>query len=92
MLLRPVAAQSLAIVLHELATNAVRSGGLSTDGGHLSVQWKRVDAMLELRWIEHGGPLVVAPRTSGFGLRMMRARACNGSCMVPSISSGWLRA
>jgi PAS domain S-box-containing protein len=91
MLLRPAAAQSLAIVLHELATNAVKYGGLSTDGGHLSVQWKRVDAMLELRWIEHGGPLVVAPRTSGFGSKIMRAsieRQLHGSIHQQWLAEG----
>ena len=90
MLLRPAAAQSLAMVLHELVTNAVKYGALSTDAGHLSVQWERVDAMLELRWVEHDGPPVVAPRTSGFGSKIMRAsieRQLHGS-----IDQQWLAA
>jgi PAS domain S-box-containing protein len=73
LLLRPVAAQGLAMVLHELATNAAKYGALSRPGGQLTVQWVRADGVLELCWEEQGGPAVEPPRSSGFGSRIIRA-------------------
>lgn len=76
--LRPDAAQTLALVLHELATNAAKYGSLSTEGGTLKVQW-RVDAEspqgaeLRLTWIESGGPPVAAPTARGFGSTLIKA-------------------
>jgi two-component sensor histidine kinase len=59
------------MALHELSTNAARYGALSDDGGHIAVSW-RIDGsgaepMLEMDWIERGGPAVVEPPTHGFG-------------------------
>jgi two-component sensor histidine kinase/CHASE3 domain sensor protein len=73
LLLRPAAAQSLAIVLHELATNAVKYGALSSPAGRLNVRWSRDRDDIVLEWIEHGGPLTIVPKTSGFGSRIIRA-------------------
>jgi len=73
LLLRPAAAQSLAIVLHELATNAVKYGALSSPTGRLNVRWSRDGDDIVLGWIEHGGPLTSVPRSSGFGSRIIRA-------------------
>lgn len=80
LLLKPAAAQSLALVIHELATNAVKYGALSVPGGELHVRWDVTRAsgrgsLLSLRWAESGGP-AVAPRgegsRSGFGSRLIR--------------------
>ncbi|MCJ8521264.1 light-regulated signal transduction histidine kinase (bacteriophytochrome) [Pseudorhizobium tarimense] len=58
----------MALVLHEMATNAAKYGGLSRSGGDLSVRWSRSDtADCEIRWEENGGPPVTAPVRSGFG-------------------------
>jgi light-regulated signal transduction histidine kinase (bacteriophytochrome)/CheY-like chemotaxis protein len=58
----------LALVLHELATNAAKYGALSRPGGKLSVSWRRGDdGGLALSWAESGGPPVVAPTRRGFG-------------------------
>lgn len=73
LLLRPAAAQSLAMVLHELATNAVKYGALSTPQGHLEVRWSRDANNIDLNWTEDGGPPTTAPTTSGFGSKIMRA-------------------
>lgn len=73
LLLRPAAAQSLAMVLHELATNAVKYGSLSMPAGRLSVRWFRSGDDIALDWIERGGPLTSEPKTSGFGSRIIRA-------------------
>ena len=76
--LRPAAAQSLGLVLHELATNAAKHGSLSVAEGRLDVTWSLADAapgqrQLELRWREHGGPAVSPATTRGFGSTVIRA-------------------
>ncbi|MGZ5985446.1 MAG: sensor histidine kinase [Caulobacteraceae bacterium] len=73
--LEPKAAVSLAMVLHELATNAVKYGALSTDDGWVRLDWTAVPApgglALQLNWAEHGGPPVEPPRRKGFGARLI---------------------
>ena len=69
------AVQPVALVLHELATNAVRHGALSTTAGRLLVAWKVDPAEgVWFRWDEAGGPAVAGqPAGSGFGLTLLRA-------------------
>jgi light-regulated signal transduction histidine kinase (bacteriophytochrome)/CheY-like chemotaxis protein len=58
----------LALVLHELATNAAKYGALSVSRGRLSLQWKRTDiGDCEIHWLERDGPLVAPPLRPGFG-------------------------
>ena len=58
----------MALVLHELATNAAKYGALSGNRGNLSVIWHRTEeGGCELVWQESGGPAVKPPRTQGFG-------------------------
>lgn len=71
--LKPAAAQAIAMVLHELATNAAKYGALSTAGGRLEVCWTRKSDSIEIRWSERDGPIVAAPTTSGFGSKIVRA-------------------
>ncbi len=62
------AAQSFAMALHELTTNAAKHGALSTRGGRATVEWAwQEDGRLLLRWSEAGGPPVQAPACRGFG-------------------------
>jgi PAS domain S-box-containing protein len=61
---------SLALVLHELATNAAKYGCLSNAEGRLSIQWTVHDDMVDLLWMESGGPLVKAPDFEGFGTQL----------------------
>jgi PAS domain S-box-containing protein len=71
-LLEPYAAQTIAITLHELATNAAKYGALSVPDGRVHVAWSGIDkAHLILRWTETGGPLVTPPTRKGFGTRVM---------------------
>jgi PAS domain S-box-containing protein len=64
---------SLALVLHELATNAAKYGCLSTAEGRLTVQWQVRDGMVHLIWIEAGGPRIwEAPILEGFGSQLSR--------------------
>lgn len=73
--LRPRATTTLGMVIHELATNAVKYGALSDDNGRVSVAWAlRLDAeppMLEITWREIGGPPVKTPERKGFGTELI---------------------
>lgn len=77
--LQPLAAQSVAMVLHELATNAAKHGALSRKGGQVEVVWTvEPDERLRLRWAERGGPMVTTPTRRGFGTSVIR-RALGGA-------------
>jgi PAS domain S-box-containing protein len=69
------ASQAMAMVIHELVTNAVKHGALSTKSGQVSVRWYRKlngSAQLVLVWQETGGPRVEAPKTFGYGTGVVR--------------------
>jgi PAS domain S-box-containing protein len=71
-LLEPNTAQAVAVSLHELVTNAVKYGALSTANGHIDLKWSQeADGRLNLRWIETGGPTVQPPARTGFGGRII---------------------
>ncbi|MBX3478951.1 MAG: PAS domain-containing protein [Caulobacter sp.] len=76
-------ALSLAMVGHELATNAAKYGALSTGDGKVSVTWDltvgdRVgERRLRLIWTERGGPTVTAPAREGFGSRLIARTAAH---------------
>jgi PAS domain S-box-containing protein len=62
---------SIAMALHELATNAVKYGSLSVDAGTLNIEWQTTASGLSLIWRERGGPIVVFPERTGFGVRLI---------------------
>jgi two-component sensor histidine kinase len=68
--------QAIAMVLHELVTNAAKYGALSTPDGHVSVSWKKVTeggaSNLVVEWRESGGPAVADPQKFGFGISLIR--------------------
>jgi two-component sensor histidine kinase len=70
--IRPNAITSVALVLHELTTNAAKYGALSDPDGRVTVSWEIDDAALELSWCESGGPDVVSPQSTGFGTLLAR--------------------
>jgi PAS domain S-box-containing protein len=73
--LTSAAVQPVAMVLHELATNAAKHGALSARGGKVRLVW-HVDTgvgLLCLRWVESGGPPVPLPPQRGFGSRVVEA-------------------
>ncbi len=62
----------MALVLHELATNAAKYGALSVRGARLTVSWKTdAGGSCEIVWRESGGPLVSAPSRKGFGTMLV---------------------
>jgi PAS domain S-box-containing protein len=76
-ILRAEAGQAMAMVLHELATNAVKYGSLSTQNGRVSIRWKQGPngnprSQLVLEWREIDGPSVGATGNSGFGTSTIR--------------------
>jgi two-component sensor histidine kinase len=66
-------ARNIAMVLHELTTNAAKYGALSNQQGTLHISWSEKDEKCSLFWKEVDGPAVRTPERSGFGSRMMRA-------------------
>ncbi len=72
----PRAALSLALVLHELATNALKYGAWSNADGRIALAWRMEgtedDKTMVLTWREDGGPAVTPPSTKGFGSRLIR--------------------
>jgi PAS domain S-box-containing protein len=69
--LQPSSAQTLTLALHELATNAVKYGALSSIAGRLRVSWELKPSTLVLRWEESGGPHARKPAKLGFGTRII---------------------
>jgi two-component system CheB/CheR fusion protein len=73
-MLRSKTAVSLGMVLHELATNAIKYGALSQPGGRVDVSWHVADAdpsQLIFEWREKGGPRVSPPQRKGFGTELL---------------------
>jgi two-component sensor histidine kinase len=70
--LGPKAAEAIGLALHELATNAVKYGALSSPAGRVTVSWDwKTSAteprLLQMSWEERGGPPVSLPTSKGFG-------------------------
>ena len=76
LILTAASTQALAMVVHELATNAVKFGALSRRGGRVSIGWDAPSADddtadLTIEWRETGGPPVVKPTQWGFGTSLI---------------------
>jgi two-component sensor histidine kinase len=84
----PNTATSLALVLHELATNAAKYGALSVSEGCLDVRWQAEGDQLSLSWQELNGPAIQAPpERNGFGSQLVRMSA--GGQLGGSITYDW---
>jgi two-component sensor histidine kinase/CheY-like chemotaxis protein len=67
-LLEPTAQTTLALVIHEMMTNAAKYGALCDSHGSVRIDWRRLENDdLEILWAEEGGPPVRAPSRKGFG-------------------------
>jgi len=73
---------SLALAIHELATNSAKYGALSTGEGHLEVTWRVTGpngkSELEIMWLETAGPLVTPPSRRGFGTKLIELSLVRG--------------
>jgi PAS domain S-box-containing protein len=69
--LEPTTAQTLALALHELSTNAVKYGSLSQAAGRLELNWDIRPGEIVVTWRESGGPAVHKPRQTGFGAKII---------------------
>jgi two-component sensor histidine kinase len=82
--------QTLALVLHELATNAVKHGALSNPEGRVAITWVLApgkDPRFKLRWEEKGGPPVTSPKRKGFGTSLLES-AVKDPDIKPRLTSG----
>lgn len=72
--LAPAVAQGLAVTLHELVTNAVKHGALTSPDGEIVVSWTAPDQdrIVRMTWLERGGPPVFPPMRVGFGMNLLR--------------------
>jgi two-component sensor histidine kinase len=62
----------LMMALHELGTNAVKYGALSTDGGRVTLAWSMAnEETIDIVWREQGGPPVIPPTRLGLGSRIL---------------------
>jgi PAS domain S-box-containing protein len=93
----PGMALPISMCLHELLTNAVKYGALSTDAGRVTVTWsvdeEGLGCRLLLRWEETGGPPVTEPTRTGFGTRLIQrslARELGGEVEVRYAPTGVL--
>jgi len=66
-------ATTLAMVLHELATNALKHGALALPQGQIDCRWSFEDNKLTISWQERGGSAAAEPQRRGFGLRFLES-------------------
>lgn len=72
--LQPKAAETIALAVHELATNAIKYGALSQTSGQIEASWRINESspvQLVFDWRESGGPPVVPPQRKGFGTELL---------------------
>ena len=68
----PTLASLLALVVHELASNATKYGALSTEQGQVTLSWQVNAQQLLVHWQESGGPTVIPPTRHGFGSSLIK--------------------
>ncbi|HSI41363.1 MAG TPA: HWE histidine kinase domain-containing protein [Xanthobacteraceae bacterium] len=81
------AATTLALVIHELATNSVKYGALSVGSGMLDISGTSTESDVCIAWTERGGPSVEPPADEGYGSKLLH-RSVTGS-LGGSIKTDW---
>jgi len=78
----PQTAETIGLALHELATNSMRHGALSVQGGQVEVGWTcaKDRRLFEMWWRESGGPPVTPPTRKGFGTTLIRDAPRHNLC------------
>jgi len=84
---------ALAMTFNELCTNTTKFGALSNTDGNVEITWTVDEAkdLLQLKWVESGGPKVVPPTRRSFGTRMMQSlgQQLNGEVQLSYDPSGF---
>lgn len=92
--LPPTTAVPMAMILHELCTNALKYGALSNDSGRVTIRWTTTPdehgTTISLLWHEDDGPPVQPPAEEGFGMRLIAnlSRQLNGDSDIRYLPSG----
>lgn len=92
--LPPTTAVPMAMILHELCTNALKYGSLSNENGRVNITWTAkpdpAGTTVSLIWSESGGPAIQPPEEEGFGTRLIAnlSRQLGGSCSFRYPPSG----
>jgi len=87
--LKASAAQTFGLIVHELATNAVKHGALSTQSGVVEVRWSVTappDARFHFEWRERNGPVITVPERLGFGRTVLEQVAAHDLATTPTIT------
>jgi two-component sensor histidine kinase len=82
--LSPDTARHLALVFHELVTNAVKHGALSRPEGRVLISWSHMEGVIRLEWREEGGPVLTLPKRYGFGSRTIERSVKSVSGLIAS--------
>ena len=80
-------ATTLALVIHELATNSLKYGALSVTSGMLDISGTSTDEEVRIVWTERGGPAVTSARHEGYGGKLLN-RSVSGQ-LGGSIETDW---
>ncbi|WP_375289570.1 PAS domain S-box protein [Qipengyuania sp.] len=76
LVMRAQPSEALGLAIHELATNALTYGSLSSPTGRVDIAWSLNgtphDGEFEITWQESGGPKITSPLSSGFGTILMK--------------------
>ncbi len=86
------AALGLALILHELGTNAVKYGALSNATGEVRLTWQVADDVLTMVWQEVGGPAVTPPARRGFGTKLLGLGLAGAGGSTIAYDQGGVRA
>jgi two-component sensor histidine kinase len=80
----------LALIFHELTTNAAKYGALSTPRGIVTLAWRKHDGHMDFSWVESGGPQPATSRRQGFGTTLLRKglRQFDGSVAMEFVRDG----
>ena len=80
----------LALIVHELTTNAVKYGALSSEAGRVYLTWSKRNQTLRLKWAEYGGPKPSEFVQHGFGTKLLLTSVgqFNGSVTSESKPTG----
>jgi two-component sensor histidine kinase len=83
-------AVSLALIFHELATNAGKYGAFSSARGLLQVSWSATDGRLNITWDETEGPSIGTVGEPGFGTKLLQSalKAFDGKTEITYLKSG----